>query len=288
MDNYYECKRCSYKCKQSCDMKKHLNKINKCVRNASSYKYEEEELYNLSLQKHISDYNDNDKNFKCDKCKKIFSTKWNLLRHGEKACKEKVVIFENKNIEEHINNNTNSNNITNIINGNNNIINSNITQNINIHINSFDKPWSTNHINDFEKFIILCNKNNYTKALEKILENDVNLNVLIDKHNDYGLVYKNNKLIPMDMKELIRRIFGNLTDNLLEFVNDIKKSDDDNINVDIIKVDEISQKHNDFLNNKNNYKDNAKNLISNIYDNKRVKTSLLLGSINKENDKVYF
>ena len=83
-NSYYECKRCFYKSYQKNDMKKHLDKKILCLRSFESYKYKDEDLYDLSLQR----IKTNIKNFTCTNCNKNFSNNNNLKRHIEKSCKQ--------------------------------------------------------------------------------------------------------------------------------------------------------------------------------------------------------
>jgi hypothetical protein len=90
MDNkidkfYYECKRCFYKSYQKSDIKKHLDKKKICDRKLESYKYKDEELTNLSLERN---YVVEKKDFLCKNCNKIFFNTSNLKRHLEKYCKK--------------------------------------------------------------------------------------------------------------------------------------------------------------------------------------------------------
>ena len=73
----YECKRCFYKCIQLNDMKKHLNKKNKCIRTIVSFDYKDEDIYDLSLikiEKVIEKIIDNFEH-DCLFCNKKFLTK---------------------------------------------------------------------------------------------------------------------------------------------------------------------------------------------------------------------
>ena len=213
---YYECKRCFYKCNQLNDMKKHLNKKNKCERKLESFKYKEEELYELSLTKNtiteiIKKVEEEATRPQCDRCNSFFSTRYSLKRHQEHTCK-----FYNKNAPTNTTYITNNNNFNNI---NNNI------NNINIQIvNSFEKNWSTDHLKTIDKYNILENEYKYTNALEKILENDVNLNVLIDG-KDNSIVLKNNELIKMNIKDLVRKVMEKIYYTLFEFGEEVKNGD---------------------------------------------------------------
>lgn len=61
----------------------------------------------------------------------------------------------------------------------------------------------------------------FTKTLENILENEVNLNVLIDNTNNTGLVYKNNKLVNMNIKDIVKKSMEKLDKHLRDFYKDI-------------------------------------------------------------------
>lgn len=279
MENYYECKKCLYKTDKICNMKGHLNRLKKCTRrNLDLFEFSDEELYNMSLIKHTknNENEDDNKKFKCDNCNMKFSTNGNLKRHILKSCKvnnNDTIIFNNSNNNiQNITNNLNNitNNMNNITNNMNNL--NNITQHINIQfLNSFKNEWSTDHINVNDKYNILKNEFLYKTTLEKILENDKNLNVLID--NEIAYTYKDNKIIPIEIKELIRRIVGKLHTTIYDFSNEIKNSDLD-VNTDIIDDAIFISDSNldDYKNNRGNIQTKAKKMFTNIYDNKRTKT----------------
>ena len=82
----YICKRCNHISKLKTDMINHLNKKKKCDRIINSYKYNDEDLYNLSLIK-----NENIKketNFYCNKCNEYYSREDSLKRHYQIKHKE--------------------------------------------------------------------------------------------------------------------------------------------------------------------------------------------------------
>ena len=338
----YECKRCFYKCIQLNDMKKHLNKKNKCIRTIESFDYKDEDIYDLSLikiEKVIDKINDNFE-YDCLYCNKKFLTKSNLNRHIKQNCKRKNHnvssqinlnsennleinfnpnfannIYIEKNIEhtnlhtnqhtnehtnlntnehtnlntnehtnlhtnehtnlntnqhtnlhtnehtnlhtneytnlhtnghtkEHTNDYTNNSSTDNIPNLNNsnihitNVTTNNILNNINFNIqiiNSFDKNWSTEHLDEKTKLILLLNQSKFTSTLENILDNDVNLNVLIDNTSDNGLVYNENKVSNMKLKDIFKVTMDKLYQQLCKFNDEISNPNILNINTEIIK-----------------------------------------------------
>ena len=74
---YYECKRCNHKFKFKNDIRRHIDRSVKCARTVESYKFTDEELYNMSLIINKSD----DIKYSCENCNKVFGRKDNLNRH---------------------------------------------------------------------------------------------------------------------------------------------------------------------------------------------------------------
>ena len=286
-NKYFECQRCFYKSLKKSDMINHLNRVKKCEKQFHCFKYSDEELYNLSLirnDKKIKNIplkenveKNEDKKYVCEKCNLSLTTKGNLKRHVLNYCKPSE---KEKEIEKNVINNSNNNNSNN--NNSNNVINN--INNINIQIvNPFNDKWSTEHIDIDEKYKIFQNKYIFNNTLEKILENDINLNVLID--NEIGYVYNNNSLEKMDVKKLIRIVIEKIYDTIFEFGNEIKKNEVEQ-NKKIINeiVKQANIKFNDYKGNKNNFQENAKIIISDIYNDKRDRTYELLSSIVKKSD----
>ena len=268
MDKYFECKRCFYKTLKKCDIVAHLQRVKPCIRKEESYKYNEDDLHNLSLirndklYKNNEDESNNKIENKCKNCNRCFSTSGNLKRHVLASCKS-----------------TNNLNIT-------NINNNNITNNINIQIlNPFNKDskWSLNHININEQYDILKNKLLYSNTLEKILENDTNLNVLIKK--DKAFVYNNNTIEIIDLQKLVRTTIEKLNDTIFEFGNNIKNSEIDK-NLTVIKeaLSLANEILNNYLTNNNDTKNRAKTMFTNIYKNKSEKTEEILKKITNTSD----
>lgn len=278
--NNYECKRCSYQCYQLNDMKRHFNKKKLCIRNIESYSYNDDDLLRLSLVRN-NIINENII-FNCT-CGKIFHNKSNLNRH-KKSCKN---INNTDNINKTDNNNVNNadnidkNNIdklyiNNIITTNNTNNRNHITNNINLNINlinSFDKNWTTNHIDNKTKFALLLNNSKFTKTLENILENEVNLNVLIDNTSDNGIVYNNDKLISMNIKDIVKRTMDKLYNQLCDFKNDILEPNNMDIDKKILdeQINIVQNKYDNYKEDEN-LENTVNVMIKDIYNKKKEDT----------------
>ena len=205
----YTCYRCFYSTDKKSSFINHANRKSICKRTQESYKYSELELVSLV----DNQLENKDITFNCKLCNKIFLEKYNL----------------NKHIKTH--------NINNSIIGDNNII-----QNINININTpipFDKDWDLSQISELNIYKLLFSKFMYSKLLEEILKNEINLNVIIENESDSGLVYKN------DNDKYVNTVI--LEDHLK--------------NIKTI----IDNKFNDYINNNNNIKDGVNRVIKDRY-----------------------
>ena len=289
--SHFECKRCFNKFYQKIDITRHLNKKNLCTRTADSYKYSDEDIKKLSMER-ININNSEDNKTDCSECGKKFCNSKGLKQHLKSYCKkintESVkkdnVLETGKNISDNVTNNiTGDENILihgdeNTIEGdisvtgNDNIVGDNNTiNNINIHINitkPFDDPWDTSEIDINKKLILLLNSTKFTKTLEKILENEVNLNVLIDKKTGKGMVYKNEKFVNMPVKEIVNSTMYKLYQQLCVFHNEVAaeiSEIDTNILNKEIKV--VREKYDSFV-AKSKVEKNVNELISDIYCNK--------------------
>ena len=118
------------------------------------------------------------------------------------------------------------------------------------------------------KLSVLFSKIMYTKLLEEILKNNINLNVILDKDGKTALVYDNKddekKYINMDIQEIIEKSMEKLNKNLL----DIIKNSDDTVNYLDTCEKEINDKFQKFLENKETQITVSK-YLSNIYENKK-------------------
>jgi hypothetical protein len=197
---------------------------------------------------------------KCTFCNNQFSKISELKEHFLLECfyKSKKEVSNNFQISM-IDSNNNSNNTIN-----------NITNNIYLNIKNpipFDDNWNISNIDNKDK--IIFSKIMYTNLLTEILKNEINLNVIIDKDNDSGIVYKNDidKYIKMKSEDIIDKTMLKLKEHLLSINND----SDDYYLKDFLNMSKkvIEKKYDDYIENNNNLKDNVSNIIKNIYNIKK-------------------
>jgi len=293
----YLCKKCNYSTVLFSDLKRHINKKKTCSKNELMFVYSEDQALILTLipyfenkhQINIDEVNylknseiiynnkielfnilediDKHKIKKCRYCENTFSKIIDLKKHILIKC-----FFEN--ITKSNNNNTNTNNIT-LTNSNNNIItinNNNIT-NYNIEVNPvispipFDEKWDISKIDSKHRTEFIVSKEMYTSLLEEILKNEINLNVIINKDNKTGMVYKNNidKYIQMKANDIVLNTMNKLKEHLLE-MNQENTTTIKNI-LDYSRQ-MINQKYNDYQKN-NEIQDIVKGYFFTIYNNQK-------------------
>lgn len=297
--SFYQCVRCDYITKRNSDMIRHLARTRKCPRNLNSYKYSESDIQELSLILHKDPNLSTKKNITkedltCPTCHKIFSRKDNLNTHMKKTCKMIIIESNEPKINVNYNNdflkcNNGTNSIHNIppcsnTNIQNNVLNiekqtniENQTNNIiilNPSLQPFDNQWSMEHIDKYISQVILLSENKYTNLLGEILKNKENLNVIIDKNSPYGLVYKNDNDMYVNMKvnEIIEQSMKKLYEQLNVFYANFATNDILKINKDIIEKEkrQIENKFNDYCNNKNDVKQIVENLLEDIYEKNKI------------------
>ena len=126
--SYYQCQRCLFETKQRTGIIRHLERKNKCIKIFSSYKYNDEQLYNMSLfirkktnneqliinikkekqEKQEKQENQEERNNKCKYCLKIFSNKGNLNKHLRKHEEGNIPVFPIDYYQEKINKENNN------------------------------------------------------------------------------------------------------------------------------------------------------------------------------------
>ena len=279
-------------------MQKHLIKKKQCCKKLEAYNYSEDQLLILSLlpddtnnineqkidylknsniiyknkDKLLSmiEYVDKNKLKKCTYCNEEFNKISDLRNHILVTCFYKEIDKET-NKDDKSNKEIIINGDNNLSNNHNHFITNNITNNIYIEIKNpvpFDEDWDISKITDDKKASLLISKIMYTGLLEEILKNEINLNIIIDKNNDLGMVYKNNidQYIQMKSKDIVDNTMEKLRKHLIE-INDESKT------TSILECLQISKqniefKHDNYKNNQN-IQENVKNLISKIFEEKK-------------------
>ena len=139
-------------------------------------------------------------------------------------------------------------------------------------------------------FLLSSSKVKYTQLLNEILKNDENMNILIDKNEKNGIMYKNEKEQFVNMKkiEIYEKIMKKLKEQIEKLYREIpekyKEITTDKINNKIYEEEEIDMKNKykkyisddktkDRVNNilENIYIDNNKNILSYIKKTKEYK-----------------
>ena len=119
-----------------------------------------------------------------------------------------------------------TNNIQNI--GVQNIININLTS-----IKGFDQEWDTDQIDHQKKGEILLSNSKFTKILENILNDKINLNVIMDHGDKTCIVYNNekNKYEPMTKKDIIEKSMEKVYNHLKKFYDEINNNNKNDLSV---------------------------------------------------------
>ena len=285
MSKNYECIRCNFISDRLEIIRNHLNRKNKCDKtNLESLNYTDEEIYELST---IRVYKRND--LKCEFCKKTYANKNSLLNHKNNFCKKKFEDNTNNpthNITNQSNNTSNSNNINNSFNNTTNI-HDNSTNIININIPiSFDKDWSVEHFDNCMKLFILTAESKYTKFLENILNNKINLNVIINKENNDAIVFSGDKYENMEKNTVFSKSMEKIHEQLTKLKEEVHKDEDyKQFIYDSDKNIEIAnKKYKDYIEN-DSIKKIVHDYLSDIYDSRKKEALEIYEEYNK-NKKV--
>lgn len=263
MQSYYKCYRCDkFLTDRKSNMISHLNKKKKCSKSINSYCLDDE-IEKLSLTREykngdpINNKNEDDlPNGLCKGCKKTFSNKYNLKKH-EKICLNKIYINET--------------NIT------NSIININIINNSPI---PFDQEWDLSKIDDNKKREIIFSNIMFTSLLENILKNDKNLNVILEKEEDLGYVYKNenDKYISMKTEEILDKTMNKLHKHMKDTNNFFKSNYSTNTEVSDTIENIMDNKYKAYYENEL-MKIKVNPFLSDIYDKNKEKAINIMKSI---------
>ena len=288
--SYYRCKRCNYKTKLKSDMKRHLTKQIKCGKDLDAYQYTDEELINISLtlikeQKEEKDKNNNiedknEKNIRCDYCKKDFSRIDSLNRHKRSYCKHIILDDVKNDIKHEIHNNIDKQlNVEKVVNINieKQVNNYFILDKKDFNIKSFDSNWNIEHFDNYIKLFILLSKTKFTDFLSEVLKNKENLNVILEKDCDSGLVYKNDSDMYVKLKknEILNQSMHKIYEHLQKLYDEYLNNDEnpdmniENHFLESIKMAEKStiNKYDDYIKN-HDIKKQVDLCLLNIYNNK--------------------
>jgi hypothetical protein len=313
--NIFRCRKCGYEKKLFRDIKNHINIQKSCIKDLSCIELTNDQLLIMTLipfnnnnqklnyddiKNHKYTYlnknllfnelskNEQNKYKECRYCKKSFNKVIDLRNHIIIECFEKEMHkeFEKNNIKscsQNIKNVENMNNLNNC-----NITNNNITNNITINIEKpipFNDSWNISNISDVDKAQLMISQLIYTNLLKEILKNDLNLNVIIDKNKDFGIVYQDDiqKYIKMEINEIIKSSMEKLNKNLLDINSELKN----NIYFDKYMLDyktkEINNKYQCYINNEDTQK-KVNDCIVNIFDNIKDDSLKIMRNINNDAD----
>jgi hypothetical protein len=244
---------------------------------------------NINIQNlNINENNINEQNLNVNNIKvnNINEQNLNVNNINEQNINEQNINEQNINEqtinEQNLKLNINSGNTINNINNVNIILNINNTKPV-----PFDDNWSLSNLNNKDKSNIMLSKYMYSLLLTEILDNNDNLNVIIDKEKDFGIVYKNDleKYIKMEIKQIISNSMEKLEQNLLIINNDLKNNG---------TYDEIylSTKDKDIKNKYSVFKHNFKTseivnkCMTDIFDKKKDLSKKVMKEFLSQNEQV--
>lgn len=189
--------------------------------------------------------------------------------------------------------NVNIQNISNQTN-NNQTINNNITINVynndpnNIIIIPFDQKWDISKIDDNKKLKLLFEDSKYSSTLKELLNNDKNKNIIFDKDNNLGLIYKNEdeKFINMNTTEIMDKTMLKIYNHLIEFYDDIKDKENNILNALEPQKNIVIKKYQEYDENKDKKtKEIVKNIMIDIFDENKDKVIQRFIQFNNQNEK---
>ena len=150
----------------------------------------------------------------------------------------------------------------------------------NIMIRSFDEDWDDTKMDDKAKIMVVLADTKYTKTLELLMENNVNLNVLIDYTGEKGLVYRNNNFEIMSIKDIVKKSMNKIYHLLHKFCQDIELNNIHNIKWAYLEEEKkmIENKYNEYISNKDT-EEKVIHFMKDIYHKKRGDTIKLCNNI---------
>ena len=153
-------------------------------------------------------------------------------------------------------------------------------ENENIMIRSFDEDWDDSKMDEKAKIMVVLADTKYTKTLELLMENNVNLNVLIDYTGETGLVYRNNNFEIMSIKDIVKKSMNKIYHLLHKFYQDIELNNIHNIKWAYLEEEKkmIENKYNEYISNKDT-EEKVIYFMKDIYHKKRGETIKLCNNI---------
>ena len=238
----------------------------------------------------------------CKYCSLSYNTIADLKKHIIIECFEKTMennhkketnienlsVYNNSKVDNTNNDNSTTNNDNSTTNNDNSTTNNNITNNITLNIQNpipFDDNWDISKISDLEKSHLMLSQIMYTHLLKEILKNNINLNVIIDKDKDFGLVYKNDleKYIKMEINDIIDNSMEKLQKNLLDISEELKKNIFFDKCILNYKDKDIKNKYQCYNNNKSIQK-SVNNCVKDIFNDKKEDSYQIMKELLLNND----
>ena len=308
--SFFSCKRCeNYNTRNFNDLKKHIYRKYSCKKTFTSMLLSDDQIIVLTLlpnnvrpeicnedidtlkESNLIDCNrdelfkeleciDNNHLKKCKYCNKEFMNKMILKNHIIINCFHTYLTAKVNNVNINI-----TNNITDSVVNYGNFTNNNII-NINFQLKNpipFENNWDLSHISEGDKTQIIVSRYMYTKLLEQILENELNLNVIVDKNKNSGLVYKDdiNKYCQMKINDIADKTMEKLRNQLHE----IRIENTDTIEDILVHSRRIIDKKMIDYEKDDDLKSNVRNRICQEYEKKKKESVKILNNIIKDNKK---
>ena len=291
---------------------KNENSDNKSLKTEVETKYKTIDYENLENINDIINFININKVTTCKFCNNTFSRNYELIRHIRTSCKKykNLEILNKSNEDQNFNFNFNNNNesenvvieqkninIQNISNqtNNNQTINNNITINVynnndpnNIIIIPFDQKWDISKIDENLKLKLFLEDSKYSSTLKELLNNDKNKNVIFDKDNDLGLIYKNEdeKFINMNTTEIMDKTMLKIYNHLIEFYDEIKDKSNNILPALDPQKNMIIKKYEEYDQNKDKKtKEIVKNIMIDIFDENKDRVIERFIQFKNQNEK---
>ncbi len=243
-----------------------------------------------------------DKCKKCSYCSEEFQLISDLKKHILTTCFYKYInvkeemnqMNQNNVVSSGIAGNNNSLNIENSHNTNNTNNTTNITNNMSFNVAlqqpiPFEDKWDVSKIDEQIKQSLLISNIMYTNLLKEILKNEMNLNIIIDKESNSGMVYKNDidKYIKMKSIDIVDNTMKKLNQQLLEINKDTEVTKTIFPEIEDFSRKMINKKYIDYTKN-NTIKTQVAGIITNILDSKKEDAIKMSTSIDHEKSIVNY